>query len=246
MINLVFRQHPAVRPNGRVSVFGPALCSAERMRAYAVRRNPGAPDVAAYYRELGERYGIRGDIAFCQAMLDTQVWTKDPQGPPWKPFAHAIWSAADPAWTEEELRRRTELHMKRLFDLAAAREESVFCWEDLNGKWALPGYKYAQDILAIWKNMMEWEGEGEVVREAEETVDEHRTADRRGAAEAAFASDMLWLGERGGLPLPSPHPERRVTWGELARVLRLLDEGKSTFSSDPSDAAPSMDTGEPA
>ncbi|MBW5448658.1 hypothetical protein GE107_21670 [Cohnella sp. CFH 77786] len=228
MINLVFRKHPEVGPTGKVSIFGRALCSAERMRAYAYRRNPKAPDVAVHYLEQGERYGIRADVAFCQAMLDTQVWKADPQGPPWKPFAHAIWSAADPAWTEDELKRRTELHYRRLNELVSGRGEAVACWEDLNGKWTLPGHKYGQDIVAIWRNMMEWKGEGEVMEEMEEAAFGEQAEGPIPARrfEGTAAEDLRWLEERGILPAPSPHPERKVTWAELARVMRLLDQGR--------------------
>ncbi|WP_276357881.1 hypothetical protein [Cohnella caldifontis] len=159
MIRLAFREHPEREPSGKVSILGNALCGAERMDGYASRRNPGAPRVARIYLELGARRGVRGDVAFCQAMVDTKTWTEEPQGPPWRPYAQLIWGRAAEGWPESELERRVERHLDWLAAIASRNKEQKMCWEDLNGVWAVPGYRYGQDILAVWRNMMEWSGD---------------------------------------------------------------------------------------
>jgi hypothetical protein len=224
MISQVFRRHPELSPSGKVTILGRPRCSAERMSAYAARRNPQAPPVARMYLEKAGRYGIRGDVAFCQAMHDSRTWTSAPPGPPWQPFTHTIWGAADPDWTADELERRTEIHLQQLFTLVSDDRRNVTCWEELNGKWVIPGRRYGQDIVAIWRNMMEWKGEGEWVTDAGENS---RTRTDVESSEAAGTDgDYLeWLAGKGWLPTPAPHPARQVTWAELARVLRSWEQG---------------------
>lgn len=229
-MNLTFREHPELEPSGKVSIFGTARCTAERMSAYAARRNPKLRhDYAVQlYLEKARHCGIRGDVAFCQAMLDTRVWTAEPHGPPGKPFAHTIWAgAADADWSNEEWGRRIELHLRLLFAFASSVEDvETACWEHLNGKWAVPGTRYGQDILAVWRNMMEWRPKK---RRAGETDLRRQQADAavRGdpgtGTESGRLADMAWLAEAGLSPAPSPHPDRKVTWGELARVIRLRE-----------------------
>ena len=154
MMHLPFREHPEKSPSGKVSVFGPSLCPAEKMQRYAQRRNPEAPRAAEIYVELGSKYGIRGDVAFCQAMLDTKVWREAPAGAP--SLAARIWGYEPSAWREPELEAFAERHFQHLFEAAKGKEKIPFYWEDLNNRWTLPGNRYGQDILAIWRSMMNW------------------------------------------------------------------------------------------
>ena len=50
---------------------GQAVASIAQMQAYIQKINPQAPDLAALYIEEGLAEGIRGDIAFAQACLET-------------------------------------------------------------------------------------------------------------------------------------------------------------------------------
>lgn len=53
-------------------IFGPMLVDAATMHAFVLTRNPDFPlEIAEAYFRLGELYGIRGDVAFCQAILET-------------------------------------------------------------------------------------------------------------------------------------------------------------------------------
>jgi hypothetical protein len=209
MNRLMFRVHPELAPSGKVTIFGQSLCPVERMDAYAARRNPKAPKVARSYLEKAVRYGIRGDLAFCQAMHDTRVWMGGPQGA---------------SWPDTEWENAVEQHLNRLFVFASEQLAEPACWEDLNGKWAVPGPRYGQDIVAIWRNMMDWKGESEWVGDIGE--------DRKKPADEAEANGTLtneqalaWLAGRAGVPSPPPHPDRKVTWGELARLLRVWERG---------------------
>jgi hypothetical protein len=199
------------------------------MAAYAARRNPNAPGVAQLYLEKGARFGIRGDVAFCQAMLDTKAWTEDPAGPPWRPFAYAVWAGIGEArWPPSELERRTGLHLQKLLDICARHEETELCWEDLGGIWSVPGDRYGKDITAIWRNMMAWRESGDQDEEAQarKEKDGPQGEAAAGVSMARAEEDLLWLAGRGGVPEPVPHPHRKVRWAELARVLRSWDKAE--------------------
>jgi hypothetical protein len=57
-----------------VTIMGSSVATAEQLRALQKKNNPDAPDLADYYLRIGEEYGIRGDIAFCQAAKETGWW----------------------------------------------------------------------------------------------------------------------------------------------------------------------------
>lgn len=160
MQRLIFERDPDVMPTGKLSIFGQPRVSAEKMRAYAARRNPQAPDVAGMYLEMGARCGIRGDVAFCQAMLDTHTWTAEPQGPPWSPFAYAIWGGLSYSGrAQDELERRTQRHLEWLGSVIDSHRTDEPCWEDLGGVWAVANETYGRDVVALWRNMVSWKGE---------------------------------------------------------------------------------------
>src|SRR5262245_40219219 len=81
---LSFREQPDREPSGKTTILGLPRCSAERMRAYAERRNPKVPDVAESYLRFGLRYGVRGDVAYCQMLYDTRVGLTDGERLPWR------------------------------------------------------------------------------------------------------------------------------------------------------------------
>ena len=59
------------------SIQGESVATLNQMRALAWKHNHLAPDLAPYYLKMGEKYGIRGDVAFCQAALETNWWRYD-------------------------------------------------------------------------------------------------------------------------------------------------------------------------
>lgn len=213
-----FRVRPGREASGKTSILGQATCTAEELTSFARRRNAGAPDCAGWYVEIGERYGVRGDLAYCQAMYDTKMWTKE--APP----------------SEEKLAETAEARIRELRSFAVegppfgvprtavsmAQDERKMkqsrprCWEDLNGKWPGAGDRYGQDIVSIWRNLLEWAGKGGV--RVEKKGENGSTTSERNE------DDLAWLRERRLLPLPEPSSGRGVTWGELAALLRRLEE----------------------
>jgi hypothetical protein len=222
------------------------------MKGYAERRNPRAPDLAELYLEIAGRYGVRGDVAFCQAMYDTRTWTCPPRSPPWTPFARTIWGEAVRDWPQDRQENHIELHIQYLYAFASPRGSerelrlpafllngntkehwhgSAACWQDLNGKWLVPGVRYGQDVIAIWRNMMEWTGEGmpemNFNDDSKETLPIDAHDDDQVEGSRPVTEPMNWLRSQGLLPSPAPHPDRKVSWHELASLLRLWEESQS-------------------
>ena len=59
---------------GHLSIMGTSLVSAEKMAAFVKAKNPDAQDIdeiAAAFFDVGKIYGVRGDIAFAQSILET-------------------------------------------------------------------------------------------------------------------------------------------------------------------------------
>ncbi|MFC2949938.1 N-acetylmuramoyl-L-alanine amidase [Virgibacillus sediminis] len=159
--------------SGGYSIAGKTYLSPELMDQYVKGINSGAPELGHYYLELGEYYGIRGDIAFAQAMHETDFFqftaTVQPEqnnfagigatGPdnhganfdsPWEGvLAHIqhLYAYAVTAPLPEGYPRTDPR-----FDLV--ERGSAPAWVDLNGKWAVPGDQYGQSILDLYGRMI--------------------------------------------------------------------------------------------
>ncbi len=67
-------ENPSMAKDYAISIMGDSTLTAEQLRALLRENNPQAPDLAELYLRIGEEYGIRGDIAFCQAAKETGWW----------------------------------------------------------------------------------------------------------------------------------------------------------------------------
>jgi len=65
-------------------IMGPAQVSAQQLRTMLYRNNPDAPDLVDLYLEIGAKYGVRGDLAFCQAAKETGWWRFTGIVQPWQ------------------------------------------------------------------------------------------------------------------------------------------------------------------
>lgn len=58
-----------------ISIRGESVLSAAQLQALMLKNNPDAPrELPALYLSIGADYGVRGDIAFCQAAKETGWW----------------------------------------------------------------------------------------------------------------------------------------------------------------------------
>ncbi|NWQ39565.1 glucosaminidase domain-containing protein [Bacillus sp. EB106-08-02-XG196] len=163
---------PSANQQNPTSILGPTLLTAEQMNQYVRKINPKAALLGSFYKTLGEYYGIRGDVAFAQAMLETDYFRftgdvrngqnnfagigaigggvrgasfKTPQDGVLAQFQHLYAYA-----TNFPLPNRYPLVDLR-FHLV--NRGSATTWTALNGKWAVPGSTYGQSILNLYHKM---------------------------------------------------------------------------------------------
>lgn len=142
-------------------IMGKSLLTAEDLTAYVKKYNPDLnPEIAKAFIEIGKKYGMRGDIVFCQSIHETNYFkftgdVKPEQnnfagigatggGNPGNSFAtieegvtaqmqHLLaYASTDPI-------PKGEVLVDPRFELIKVRGTAPY-WEDLGGKWAAPGY----------------------------------------------------------------------------------------------------------
>ncbi|MFK3960298.1 N-acetylmuramoyl-L-alanine amidase [Guptibacillus hwajinpoensis] len=165
---------PEPVPDKGYKIQGNAVLSAEQMDAYTRTINPGAPDLAALYLAHSKKYSIRGDIAYAQALHETNFFrfTGDVK-PEQNNFAGIGATGGGAAGaTFPNASTGVLAHIQHLYAYAStsplpAWEEKVdprfdlvtrgsaTTWQALNGKWAVPGSNYGELILSLYKKMIE-------------------------------------------------------------------------------------------
>jgi len=162
-----------------ISIMGESMVSSAELKRLALKNNPNAPDLADLYIKIGKEYGIRGDIAFCQAAKETGWWKYGGLVQPEQNNYCGLSATGKAATADEDLRGAdpdrvwfeegrhgaffdtpatgVEAHIQHLYayattaplpagkDLLSPRfalikRGNAVNWEDLGGKWAVPGY----------------------------------------------------------------------------------------------------------
>ncbi|MBU9713299.1 N-acetylmuramoyl-L-alanine amidase [Evansella tamaricis] len=154
---------------------GNTVLSGEQMDKFSKSVNSSAPKLGELYVEISMKYGIRGDVAFAQALLETGNFrfggrvdksqnnfgglgaTKDGVSgasfntPRDGVIAHIqhlyAYASKKPIPDGEKL-------INPRFDLI--ERGSARKWVELNGKWAVPGDDYGQKIIKIYENMQDF------------------------------------------------------------------------------------------
>jgi len=67
-------QPAAVNNDYEISIMGDSSATPEQLKTLLQENNPLAPDLVELYLQMGREYGVRGDIAFCQAAKETGWW----------------------------------------------------------------------------------------------------------------------------------------------------------------------------
>ena len=162
------------------SIIGTPLASQEQCVRYLLSNNPN-PDITvspqqlvSYYYEEGEREGIRPDVAFAQALKETGFFRYGgdviPQQNNFCGLGTTGGGVKGAFFATAQLGVRA--HIQRLA-YSSTREPSepvidpryqlvrdsygtrtLGTWEDLNGRWAVPGYTYGQSILSMFRAML--------------------------------------------------------------------------------------------
>lgn len=155
------------------AILGKTFLSPEHMNQFVKTINEDAIALGNYYLTFGEYYGIRGDIAFAQAMHETDYlrFTGVVQ-PDQNNFAGiGATGPNNPGASFDTPREGILAHLQHLFAYASedtlpdeyplvdprfdlVTRGSAKTWTDLNGKWAVPGDNYGQSILNLYERMI--------------------------------------------------------------------------------------------
>lgn len=170
-----------------LTIRGDAMASSQQLRTLLKQNNPQAPDLIDLYLEIGRIYGIRGDIAFCQAAKETGWWKfgglvlpeqnnycglgatgaaatgwedlhgADPMQVSYKAGIHGAIFKNPAAGVEAHIQHLYAYSTKdplpagrKIVDprFTLVNRGCATYWQDLNGRWAVPGNGYGQSILS--------------------------------------------------------------------------------------------------
>jgi N-acetylmuramoyl-L-alanine amidase/LysM repeat protein len=171
---------PVDEHKGHTDIKGKATVSADKMVAFAKSKNPNAQDIeeiAKAFISVGEKYGIRGDIAFCQSLIETG-WFKFDGGTAVTPDQHnycglGVTSKGMKGNSFNTVEEGVTAQIQHLF--AYACKDSVpngeFVidprfkyvtrgiaphWEDLSNRWAMNA-NYGTHILSLFEQLDSFE-----------------------------------------------------------------------------------------
>lgn len=168
---------PVIDHTGHHDIMGDSVVAFDKMVAFVQSVNPNAQDIteiALNFIEVGREYGMRGDIAFCQSVLETGYF-KYNGGTAVTPDQHnyaglGVTSKGMKGNSYSSVLDGVKAQMQHLFAYAStdpipnndaiidARFKYVTRgiaphWEDLNNHWAMNS-QYGQEILAIYDKMV--------------------------------------------------------------------------------------------
>lgn len=100
-----------------LTILGDAYLTADQLNAWMEQKRPQIetkmngmgrafneiPDLAELYIRIGEEYGVRGDLAFCQAAKETGYWQFTGSVQPWQNNYCGLSATGSPACGEESL-----------------------------------------------------------------------------------------------------------------------------------------------
>lgn len=176
-------QETPIQP-GQVRILGQAEVPAEQMILYIKKRNPGArlncsvEELVGYYYEEGGSEGVRPDLALCQAIKETGCFAYGGDVNPGQNNYCGLGATGggNPGASFASPREGVRAHIQHLMVYATQRRPQqavvdpryelviqkhpeiyghVTTWDALNGKWAVPGLHYGEDILAMLQRIRE-------------------------------------------------------------------------------------------
>ena len=163
------------------SIIGTPLATQEQCVKYLLSYNP-APNISctpqqlvSFYYQEGEREGIRPDVAFAQALKETGFFRYGGDVVPSQNNYCGLGTTGGgvrgAAFQSPQMGVRA--HIQHLLAYASTREpqepvvdpryslvrgtygdNTLGAWEDLNGRWAVPGNSYGQSILSMFRAIL--------------------------------------------------------------------------------------------
>lgn len=166
-----------LRPFAAMSISGESRYEAETLTAFVRRHNPDFdPEIALRFVEIGRRYGIRGDVALCQAIVETGwfrytggtavtadshnycglgVTTKGKKGEGFATVADGVTAHIQHLYaycsTKDLPNGEQQLDPRfRMVKRGCARR-----WHELNNRWAMNS-RYSSAILSVYASLAEF------------------------------------------------------------------------------------------
>lgn len=164
------------------AIIGTPMASQQQCVNYLLSVNPhpsisvSPEQLVAYYYEEGMKEGIRPDVAFAQALKETGFFryggTVTPDQNNYCGLGTTSAEVKGAYFASSQMGVRA--HIQHLLAYASTRKpaegvvdpryelvrevygsNTLGNWEDLNGRWAVPGYSYGQSILSMFKAMLQ-------------------------------------------------------------------------------------------
>ncbi|MBR6012368.1 MAG: glucosaminidase domain-containing protein [Selenomonadaceae bacterium] len=163
------------------SIFGTPMATQQQCVKYLTRNNPNpnlnvsAEEIVAYYYEEGMREGIRPDVAFAQALKETGFFryggTVTPDQNNYCGLGTTSATVKGNYFSDPKMGVRA--HIQHLLAYSSTRlpsteivdprysivrkvygSKTLSKWSDLNGRWAVPGRGYGQEILSMFRDIL--------------------------------------------------------------------------------------------
>ena len=163
------------------AIIGTPLASQEQCVSYLLSVNPYPAisvtprELVAYYYEEGAREGIRPDVAFAQALKETGFFryggTVTPDQNNYCGLGTTSTTVKGAYFSTSQIGVRA--HIQHLLAYASTRQpvqpvvdpryslvrnvygtNTLGNWQDLNGRWAVPGDSYGQSILSMFRAIL--------------------------------------------------------------------------------------------
>lgn len=163
-----------------VTIFGEPVVSQQAMVEYILSRgvepklNCSLEELVGYYYEEAGREGIRPDVALCQALKETGFFQYGNDVKPRQNNFCGLGATGNrnPGYSFLTPQRGVRAHIQHLLAYASTEKPQlplvdpryeILCekypqyhgavqyWTGLNGRWAVPGTHYGQEILQLWQ-----------------------------------------------------------------------------------------------
>ena len=163
------------------SIIGTPMATQQQCVKYLLRNDPNpnlkvsAEEIVAYYYEEGSREGIRPDVAFAQALKETGFFRYGgdviPEQNNYCGLGTTGGGVKGEFFSTPQLGVRA--HIQHLLAYSSTRRptmpivdprygivrqaygsRTLGTWQDLNGRWAVPGRYYGQEILSMFKDIL--------------------------------------------------------------------------------------------
>lgn len=189
-------EKPVESHEGHHDIMGKSIVTADKMVAFVKARFEHATDIeeiAKCFIEVGNKYGIRGDVAFCQSIIETG-WFKFDGGTAVTPDQHnycglGVVSKGVKGNAFDTVRDGVTAQIQHLYAYACKLEipsdDKILDprfkyvtrgiaphWEDLNNRWAMNS-NYGQHIISMYEQLLAFE----YVPAVEEPVEEKLVED---------------------------------------------------------------------